>query len=149
MPLSKIPPTIGLNLARLDRPQGEFIFWDVGGQAVLRKIWDKYFSECHGIVFVVDGSDEMRFSEVKETLDQVFRDEDEFALHQLPVLFLLNKNDKGEFRGVDFISERLQLAQLKCQESVVMPVSALDTTGLEAAVNWVMNAVADSQCKRL
>lgn len=146
MPLNKIPSTIGLNLVRLDRSQGEFTFWDVGGQAVLRKIWDKYFSESHGLVFVVDGADEMRFAEAKETIDQVFHDDDdESAVHQLPVLFLLNKTDKGEFKGVDLISDRLQLGQVKCRESVIMPVSAIDAAGLEAAVNWIMNAVVDSR----
>ena len=94
-----------MNIAKLDKSQGEVIFWDVGGQAVLRKIWDKYFSECHGLVFVIDGADEIRLSEVKETLDMVF--EEGNHTENLPVLFLLNKNDKGEFRGVDFISDRL------------------------------------------
>ena len=31
MPLAKITSTIGLNIAKLDKHNGEFIFWDVGG----------------------------------------------------------------------------------------------------------------------
>ena len=68
MPLAKITSTIGLNIAKLDKHNGEFIFWDVGGQTVLRKIWEKYFSEANGLIFVIDGAEEMRFNEVRETL---------------------------------------------------------------------------------
>ena len=68
MSFERITPTIGLNIAKLEKHNGEFILWDVGGQAVLRKIWDKYFDEAHGLVFVIDGTDEMRFNEVRETL---------------------------------------------------------------------------------
>ena len=57
MKLEKIPPTIGLNFVKVEKRAGEFTFWDVGGQNVLRKIWDKYYSECSAVVFVVDGSD--------------------------------------------------------------------------------------------
>ena len=72
MPLAKITSTIGLNIAKLDKPNGEFIFWDVGGQMVLRKIWDKYFGEANGLIFVIDGTEEIRFNEVRETLQSVF-----------------------------------------------------------------------------
>lgn len=53
---------------------------------------------------MIDGSDEIRFNEVKETLSDVF--EAGSDVEKLPVLFLLNKNDKSDFRGVDFISEK-------------------------------------------
>ncbi len=72
MPLAKITSTIGLNIAKLDKLNGEFIFWDVGGQMVLRKIWDKYFGEANGLIFVIDGTEEIRFNEVRETLQSVF-----------------------------------------------------------------------------
>ena len=106
MSLAKITSTIGLNIAKLDKPNGEFIFWDVGGQTVLRKIWDKYFAEANGLIFVIDGAEEIRFNEVKETLQQVFErgetegdteimkaDASSSHFDSLPVLFLVNKND--------------------------------------------------------
>ena len=149
--ISKIPPTIGLNIAKINKPQGEFLFWDVGGQKSLRKIWGKYFSECHGVVFIIDGADQGRFQEVREVIDELYTrkqldeaglpvvskknriikrgpgpmstalqgdddlegaggaldDEEGQTLFEilkgLPVLFLLNKNDKTEFKGVDQI----------------------------------------------
>lgn len=37
-------------------------------QERLRAIWNKYYSESHGIVFVVDSANEARFEEAKQTL---------------------------------------------------------------------------------
>jgi GTPase SAR1 family protein len=39
MNLDKIVPTIGLNIAKILKSNGEFTIWDLGGQQVLRKIW--------------------------------------------------------------------------------------------------------------
>ena len=142
MKLEKIPPTIGLNIAKINKSYGEFLFWDVGGQKSLRKIWQKYFAECDGVCFIVDGSDESRFEEVRGVIDELYTrkksnqnqpkieklgprnrssqssndfdkdlegggggEEDDLSveeiLKRLPCLFLLNKNDKKEFKGVD------------------------------------------------
>ena len=68
--LEKIPPTIGLNIAKIVKNNGEFMFWDVGGQKSLRKIWTKYFAECNAVLFIIDGSDESRFNEVREVIDE-------------------------------------------------------------------------------
>ena len=55
----------------------------------------------------------------------------------------MNKNDSVKFKGVDLVSEKTALnailtsAQRRNSESVVMPISALDKTGLEAALTWI------------
>ena len=36
--------------------QAPLILWDLGGQAGLRSIWDKYYAESHAILYVVDSS---------------------------------------------------------------------------------------------
>lgn len=38
----------------------------------MRAIWNKYYSESHGIVFVVDSANETRFEEAKHTLRALF-----------------------------------------------------------------------------
>ena len=59
------------------------------------------------------------------------------------MLFLVNKNDSIKFKGVDLVSEKTALnailasAQRRNSESVVMPISAIDKTGLEAALTWI------------
>ena len=162
--VKKLPPTIGLNIAKITKYQGEFVFWDVGGQASLRKLWQKYITEANGVVFVIDGSDESRFDEVREVIDGLWtrrglddaglpvvkgsgdiEDESlESTLADLPCLFLLNKNDSPDFKGIETIQRKLELSNINCIESVCLPVSALDANGVDAALSWIYRSVYEN-----
>lgn len=37
-------------------------------QKQLQSIWEKYYEDCHGLVFVVDSTDTARIEECKQTL---------------------------------------------------------------------------------
>ena len=41
LPPSKITPTVGLNIGRIQLQRVKLIVWDLGGQAALRSIWEK------------------------------------------------------------------------------------------------------------
>lgn len=85
---NKIWPTVGMNskfvlcrcissdylflVGKIDHKRIRLNFWDVGGQQDLQVLWDKYISECHGIVFVVDASNESRLNESQETFSKFF-----------------------------------------------------------------------------
>jgi signal recognition particle receptor subunit beta len=69
LPPEKIPPTVGLNIGRMEVGRVKLIFWDLGGQSGLRGIWEKYFAEVHGLVYVIDASDEERFEESRDTFE--------------------------------------------------------------------------------
>ena len=56
----KVLPTVGLNVGRLKAFNADFMFWDLGGQAGLRSIWEKYYSDSHAVLLVVDASDPAR-----------------------------------------------------------------------------------------
>lgn len=56
----KILPTVGLNVGHLDINKNQLLLWDLGGQAGLRSIWDKYYADTHGVIFVVDSTAESR-----------------------------------------------------------------------------------------
>jgi ADP-ribosylation factor related protein 1 len=57
--------TVGLNVGRFEAFNTSLVFWDLGGAASLRSIWEKYYAETHAIIYVVDAADEERFDEAK------------------------------------------------------------------------------------
>ncbi|RLN59082.1 hypothetical protein BBJ29_004377 [Phytophthora kernoviae] len=140
IPLDKIPPTVGLNIARVDISRSRIIFWDLGGQERLRAIWNKYYSESHGIVFVVDSANERRFEEAKQTLHAMLSNTE---LSGVPLLVLANKMDLENARTVNYISGMLDLE--RHQGAVASyPICALTRDGIEVAMNWLVDAVKAS-----
>ena len=70
----KIIPTVGLNLGKIEKSESEYTFWDLGGQKVLRKIWNKYFEDATCLIYVIDGTDPLKFHEAAEVLDDLTQD---------------------------------------------------------------------------
>ena len=54
-------------VGKIDISHSRINFWDLGGQHELQSIWEKYYLDCHAIVFVVDATDHARIEDVKET----------------------------------------------------------------------------------
>lgn len=65
LPIDKIPPTVGMNLAKISYMGSQVILWDLGGQMKMRGIWEKYYDETDCIIFVVDSTDVGRLMEAK------------------------------------------------------------------------------------
>ncbi|OQR92288.1 ADP-ribosylation factor-related protein [Achlya hypogyna] len=142
IPLDKIPPTVGLNIAKVDIKRTNVIFWDLGGQERLRAIWSKYYSESHGIVFVLDAADEDRFAEAKVALDTMLANAE---LEGIPILILSNKTDLAKAKDLPTVSEALGVGAIpRSHETLVQAISALSMTGVEDAVNWLIEAVKNS-----
>uniref|UniRef100_A0A183SL66 ADP-ribosylation factor-related protein 1 n=1 Tax=Schistocephalus solidus TaxID=70667 RepID=A0A183SL66_SCHSO len=97
MPLNKITSTVVSFIPTHDSLVGQVFvegivikFWDLGGQTELQSLWDKYYLESHGIIFVVDSSEPERFDEAKAAFDTMIKNK---ALEGLPLLILANKQD--------------------------------------------------------
>eukprot|EP01035_Chromulina_nebulosa_P024542 gene24542-31962_t len=63
IPPERIPPTIGMNLAKITYSGTQVVIWDLGGQIKMRNMWEKYYDDANAIVFVVDASDMSRLEE--------------------------------------------------------------------------------------
>eukprot|EP00808_Paulinella_micropora_P020393 g42413.t1 len=70
-----------------------FYTHDLGGHQAARKLWRNYFAAIDGIVFMVDATDEKRFAECKEELNNLLTDDD-LQKNKTPFLILGNKIDK-------------------------------------------------------
>uniref|UniRef100_A0A7S2WHH1 Uncharacterized protein n=1 Tax=Mucochytrium quahogii TaxID=96639 RepID=A0A7S2WHH1_9STRA len=167
IPLDKIPPTVGLNIGRMDIDNCRVIFWDLGGQIALRSIWDKYYSEAHGLIFVLDSADIDRFEEAKAAMESIASHPE---LAGVPLLVCANKQDLATSRGYDEINEYFRvvseslgkigsnadseqnsmnasehiLSLGKRRERKLQPVSALTCSGIEDGIRWLVNAAVNN-----
>ena len=87
---SKITATVGLNIGNIEADGVVLNFWDLGGQEELQALWDKYYSECHGVIYCVDSNDRDRIQESKKSFDAMISNEN---LSDIPLLVLANKQD--------------------------------------------------------
>lgn len=129
----------------MDIKSSRINFWDLGGQKDLQSIWERYYSECHAIVFVVDSTDPVRLEECRDTfginvvvvvaqgekinnhdiLEKMITND---AVEGVPVLMLANKQDINGALRVEQVKEVFNKIAMKlgARDSRVLPVSALE-----------------------
>uniref|UniRef100_A0A8D3BR05 ADP-ribosylation factor-like protein 13B n=1 Tax=Scophthalmus maximus TaxID=52904 RepID=A0A8D3BR05_SCOMX len=104
-----VAPTVGFSKVDLKQGKFEVTIFDLGGGKRIRGIWKNYYSESHGVVFVVDSSDIQRIQETREALAEVLQHP---RMSGKPVLVLANKQDQeGALDEVDII-DHLSLEKL-------------------------------------
>lgn len=62
----------------------------MGGQEELQALWDKYYAECHAVIFTVDSHDRERVRESKAAFDAMISNSN---IVGVPLLVLANKQD--------------------------------------------------------
>jgi ADP-ribosylation factor related protein 1 len=163
-PKLKTVPTVGQNVSTITLPDMYLKIWDVGGQHSLRKLWQSYYSSCHAIIFVIDSTDIGdgslpafppttpsaensalgRLEECKLVLEDVLQHSE---TEGVPLLVLANKQDREDCVEVVRIKEGLVKKVFEgekggsIRDSRVLPVSALQGTGVKEAVEWVRSRV--------
>ncbi len=138
----KILPTVGLNVGRIDFSSStKLIMWDLGGQPGLRNIWDKYYAECHAILFVVDATDSDRFDEAKQALDKPLGSRDTFGA---PLLVLASKCDQAIAQDTEEVASSLGLTAVTSRPHKVLQASSHSGKGIADGVSWLVSAVQQS-----
>ena len=133
IPLDRIPPTIGLNIGKMDVNHCQCLFWDLGGQVRMRDIWCKYYAEAHGMVFVVDSADRSRWDEARLAFENV-RNHDE--LRGIPILLIANKQD---LPGAASPEEIEQIFVRGGGPFRVQPASCLTCEGVADGIRWCVD----------
>lgn len=53
-----------------------FTAFDMSGHDRYRSLWEHYYKDCHGIIFLIDSTDKLRLVVVKEELDMLLQHPD-------------------------------------------------------------------------
>lgn len=141
MDSSQIMPTVGLNVGKMEAFGTHLVFWDLGGQLGLRGIWEKYFNETHGLVYVVDASTPERFDEAKLALDKVLGAREVVSA---PLLVIANKQDAEGAVGLQEIAEVFGLGKIDSRPCIVQPASAFTGQGLHDGIKWLVETLKRS-----
>ena len=170
---AQIVPTVGLNLARLEVPAARggaetCVFWDLGGAPGLRGIWERYYAECDGVLFVVDAAlsaentaaentddgeddrskDAVTDEQLDEQLALLRRVLAEPRLAGAPALVLVNKADAVSTAR----AERMARACASALEAAGTQRHRVEQTvgtvgrGVDRGVDWLVGATV--RCER-
>jgi len=144
---SKITSTVGLNIGKIDSSGVRLNFWDLGGQEELQSLWDKYYAESHGIIFVIDSSDSERLNESWIAFDKILDSE---TLHGVPLLVVCNKQDVEGCLTIPDIKTVFHesAAKLGHRDCTVMAVSALNGTNIQESIGWITQCIKRNSAHR-
>ena len=73
-------------------------------------MWDKYYAECHGIIYMIDSTDNERLEESWTAFDKMIQNE---QLIGLPLLVACNKQDLSNCMTVPDIKKKFNKSAAK------------------------------------
>ncbi|CAM9945352.1 unnamed protein product, partial [Hapterophycus canaliculatus] len=89
----RVRPSVGFKpVAMMLSEELKVKFYDLGGGKNIRSIWDKYYHDAHGLLYVVDGADGERWEKSRELFLSATNHK---YLREKPVAVILNKEDLG------------------------------------------------------
>ena len=133
LPPERITPTVGMNIAKFDFGGSQIMLWDLGGQMKMRSMWEKYYEDADGVIFILDSADPSRNQEAKQAFDRVREDE---KLMHVPIVVFANKQDMPGAQTVGSLG-----AEFNCDGTTkIFGVSAITGRGVDEALTSILNS---------
>lgn len=139
-------PTIGFRpVTMMLGENAQVRFYDIGGGPKIREIWSQYYHDVHGVVYVVDSTEEGE--KMAESVAQFNTTQEHAFISKKPLLILATKTDLEGTASKDDIAARYNLG--------AMPFARLETckavgaveevdANIEAGLEWVIEQVQGS-----
>ena len=91
--------------------------FDMAGQSRYRSLWERYYVDCHGVIFVIDSSDTMRMAVATNELDLMIHHPD-MLINRVPIVILANKCDLPNACTADQVIHSI-LSSIIFQQSII------------------------------
>jgi ADP-ribosylation factor-like protein 13B len=127
-------PTVGLGQELFMFDDIKLKVYDLGGNSQFRNVWERFYAEIWGFIYVVDASDPDRFEESKATLTEMMKHK---MINGKPVVVVANKQDKAGAVNAAGLKIRFQVGRIPFYDVVATYVDN------EKCHDGITNAVQD------
>lgn len=141
--VQEVTPTIGFTLERFSQDRLSFTCFDMSGQSKYRSLWEKYYRNVQGIIWVIDSTDQFRMCVVKDELKAMLAHED-IKSGKAPILFFANKMDKPTALTPPDCLEHLELDNITSREWHISASNALTGEGVPDGIQWLVGVLKKS-----
>ncbi|ESL07115.1 ADP-ribosylation factor [Trypanosoma rangeli SC58] len=143
-----ITATIGYSVDVLERGDVRFTVFDMGGAKKFRGLWESYYENINGVIFVLDSSDELRLCVAKEEIELMLQHPD-IARElpggsgaKIPFLFYANKMDLPNAKTAADLVDILDLTTLMGDRPFnIFASNALKGKGISEGITWLQNTL--------
>ena len=132
--LIKTTPTIGSNVEELTYDNVKIQAWDLGGQETTRSVWDVYFMNTDGVIYVIDSQSDEFFEESKSEFHKLLKNHN---LKNSVILIFANKQDLPGAKSVNKLIEGYEFNKIKNHLWHIQGCSAIKGDGLNDGIKWL------------
>mmetsp|Transcript_13939 Transcript_13939/g.39526 ORF Transcript_13939/g.39526 Transcript_13939/m.39526 type:complete len:224 (+) Transcript_13939:19-690(+) len=137
-----VVPTVGYSVETFRHKSLTMTVHDMSGQGKYRNLWEKQYSQIHGVVFVIDSTDRMRLCVARDELEML-RDHAALRSESIPILFLANKrDDPNHITPAECVLE-LGLEAIAERPWFIVGTNAKTGDGLEEAFDWLADNLVE------
>ncbi|XP_018333603.1 ADP-ribosylation factor-like protein 6 [Agrilus planipennis] len=136
----EIVPTVGFHIEKFENKNLSFTAFDMSGHGRYRDLWEHYYEDCHGIIFVIDSTDTFRLIVVKDELDTLLQ-HPHIRNKKIPLLFFANKIDCPNALSSVKIAASLGLERIMDKPWHISCSNAITGHGLHEGVEWLTQEV--------
>lgn len=139
-----VEPTIGFKVEKMDAPYTSGLrlnIVDMSGQQCYRELWQTYYEDVQGILFVVDAADPRRFPEAREALLGVVKHAD---LEKKPLLLYSNKMDLLSASTGSQVAKEVGLSDLAVHLERAWRLQGCSVKtgeGVDDGIKWLISTV--------
>ncbi len=119
----------------------KIILCDCGGKKPFRVLWEYYYVNSNGIVFVIDSSNQSKLEESGQELIAILNNP---ILIGKPLLIFANKQDKQSSKDVEELVEYFGLKDLNGREWLITESSIKSGVGIHEGFFWLINRISHS-----
>uniref|UniRef100_A0A7R9W1G0 Uncharacterized protein n=1 Tax=Chlamydomonas euryale TaxID=1486919 RepID=A0A7R9W1G0_9CHLO len=113
--------------------------FDMSGHQKYRMLWDSFYADAQGVMFVVDASC-AEFDETKSTLHEVLGK----TRPKIPVLILANKSDVQGAHKPEELKDKLSVGTGSGRTTAVLSCCGIKNEGLQESMEWLLKSIRSS-----